>query len=258
MSKRIGMILILSGAMMTGCGPSEKSTFNAAEHAQDFEEGFFTPDEALTEADRKGGEGDTQVLNPEEEKEYKATIKRDEGLFKSLLSFPQTEWNECADKTTGNYLEYACAKSRDVSVILDGYLQDRLLTCVDAAMVKQGGGKAARLHLVHAGVTADVRHSPKSLHSYNRAIDIKAIKVDLKTGGTRDYTYSKIGNRPFYTELRNCWGKLLKATNGCPLYNGNAQLTGSIGWENADHGRHMHLSVPYCLSGKYGAGLWVR
>lgn len=255
---RILTAVIISSFALVGCGSNLGGSFNPAEKQGDFEPGFFSPDEELTKADREGGEGDTKVLSPEEEAEYIETLQEDSAALKALLSFPQTEWNECTDNTSGNYLDFACAKKRNVSQILDGYLQGKLISCVNTAMTAQGGGEAGKVHLVHAGVTADARHSPKSLHSYNRAIDIKAIRINLKAGGSREYTYSKIGNRPFYAALRNCWGKLINTTNGCPLYRGSTLLTGSIGWENSDHGKHMHLSVPYCVNGKYGPGLWVR
>lgn len=222
----------------------------------DFGKGFFEVDEDLkdmTKEDKAGGETSHETIEPGARVD---TIEKQ--TTATRLSFPQTKWNECVDKVTGNYETYQCVSRRDISVILDSYLQERLISCVDSGLAAQGGGTSRRLHITHAGITADARHSPRSLHSVNRAIDIKIIQVELYGGSTKTFTYSKLGNRPFYTALRDCWGRTVSRHNGCPLYADNPKLTGSIGWENADHGRHMHLSVPYCLSGAYGSGLWVR
>lgn len=222
---------------------------------QDFGPGFFNGDVDTTNEDANGGETNTELPNQDELME---TLKR-ESPIESLLSFPQKTWMECSDPVTGNYLDSICApKGRTISVILDSYLQNRLMACVDAGLAAQGGGSAQVLHITHAGITADARHSPYSLHSVNRAIDIKILKVQLSSGQEKQFTYSKVGNRPFYTALRDCWGRTVNYYNGCPLYGGDPKLTGSIGWENTQHGHHMHLSVPYCVNGRYGAGLWRR
>ena len=236
------------------CGQTQRAPANLAELDQDYGAGFFDETLDMTAEDKAGGENNSELPDQEEITEIlsKSTIT-------PAISDPQTTWAECTDNVSGNYDVYACAKSRGISVILDSFLQERLMKCVDEGMVAQTGpGKTKSLHITHAGVTADPRHSPNSLHSYNRAIDIKVLKATLDNGTVRTYTYAKTGNRTFYTALRKCWGKTVNQYNGCPLYNGNSMLTGSIGWENADHGRHMHLSVPYCHSGGYGSGVWVR
>jgi hypothetical protein len=225
------------------------------EQEQDYGPGFFSGDVDTTQDDFEGGEINTDLPDQDELTEI---LKR-ENPIELLLSFPQKTWMECTDHVTGNYTDYACvAKGRPISVILDAYLQRRLLDCVDAGLAAQGGGTAQALHITHAGITADARHSPHSLHSVNRAIDVKVIQVLLSDRTRKQFTYSKVGNRPFYTALRTCWGRTVNLYNACPLYDADPALTGSIGWENARHGRHMHLSVPYCLGGRYGSGLWRR
>jgi len=246
----IPVTLLLSVAL-SACGPV--GTVSDPEKEPDFGPGFFQSVEDTTDEDLEGGETNTVLPTPEQ-----VEILERKSVFEKMLSFPQTKWNECAHRVTGNYSSYNCAASRTVSVILDEYLQNRLISCVDAGLGAQGGGTAKQVHLNHAGITGDARHSPKSLHAVNRAIDLKMIKVVLTNGVTKEFTYSKLGNRPFYTALRKCWGKTVHEYNGCPYYSGNSMLTGSIGWENSAHGSHMHLSVPYCVSGRYGSGLWVR
>lgn len=257
MKQAILVISLAIFATATGCSNAiGKASVNPAEFEPDYGPGFF--DEKgidTTLEDAEGGEVNGELPPPE----YIEEEILNKGGVSAFVSFPQTSWNECSDKVTGQYLTYACAKSRQISVILDSYLEQRLAACVNDGMKAQsGGGMAKSIHLVHAGVTADPRHSPKSLHSYNRAIDIKAIRAQLTSGEVRTYTYSKTGNRTFYTALRKCWGNTVHKYNGCPLYSGNPMLTGSIGWENSQHGLHMHLSVPYCLSSGYGPGVWVR
>lgn len=222
------------------------------ESEPDYGPGFWDSEVDTTEEDRQGGEINSELPDPTSIDEFTNL------LIRPFLTFKQTYWNECSDSPTGNYDVYNCAKSRQVAVIFDNFLKNRLMTCVDEGLQAMGGGRAQDFHIVHAGVTADARHSPYSLHSHNRAIDVKVIRVLLTTGATKQFTYSKTGNRPFYKNLRKCWGEQVNVYNGCPYYGGDKALTGSIGWENRDHGRHMHLSVPYCLSGRYGSGVWQR
>lgn len=238
----------LQSLMLT---PAMAQTRHNPELEEDYGPGFWDSEIDTTDEDRNGGERNTQLPR----KEVQIQVQQ---FFQMLLSFPQTKWNECLDQVTGNYEDAKCVQGRNISEILDSYLQTRLQACVDEGLKAQGGGKTKTYHITHAGITADARHSPKSLHSYNRAIDVKIVKVKLTDGTEKQFTYSKVGNRPFYTALRKCWGKTVHDYNGCPYYSGNPSLTGSIGWENTQHGRHMHLSVPYCVNGSYGSGLWVR
>ncbi len=225
---------------------------NGAEEP-DYGPGFWESDVDTTLEDSYGGEhgGELPVFDEE------TTIHKE--WFSPMIQFPQTQWDECKAGVTGNYTGYDCAQNRGISVILNNYLQQRLIACVDAGLRTVGStNSASAIHLTHAGIAADANHSSRSLHSHKRAIDIKLIKVRFASGEIKDYDYAKTSNRSFYKSLRQCWGKTVHDFNGCPYYRSNAELTGSIGWENTDHGRHMHLSVPYCVNGAYGSGVWVR
>ncbi len=193
---------------------------------------------------------DEHVLNPLAEEEYMMTP----GLGKaSSFKFAQTNWKECLDALyTGNYYGYNCVSSRGISVILKKFMDGYMYQCVNEGLAAQGGGQVGDLHIVHAGIFADPRHSPRSMHSENRAIDIKSMEVKLTSGAVKNFIYEGTANRPFYTAFRNCWGRSVSKGNGCPLYKGSNMLTASIGWENSDHQHHMHTSVPYCINGSYG------
>lgn len=195
-------------------------------------------------------EDDSSVLSPDEEDAYFALS---EFLGKAVtFRFAQTNWNECQHRPTGQYLGYRCASGRRISQILDGFMKQHMQTCVQQALRQQGGGQMRDFHIVHAGIFGDPNHSPRSLHAENRAIDIKSIQVRLTTGALRTYVFANRNDRPFYNAFRSCWGQVVSRENGCPLFNGSPTLTGSIGWEDRNHQNHMHVSVPYCLRGRYG------
>lgn len=255
MSGRILKIGIVSLVLGIGACAQNPNMAGAPELEADFAPGFFDQNQSLGEEDFGGGETADQLPSPD-------SVDASQFLKLSPMAdrFPQTTWQECVDNPSGQYLEFACSRERKISTILEDFLSEPFAACVVSAMNKQDGETrpATKIHIVHAGITADIRHSPMSLHSYNRAIDIKAIQVTFATGAVKSYTYSKLGNRTFYTSLRKCWGKAVHLKNGCPYNRGDAMLTGSIGWENSQHGRHMHLSVPYCVGGEYGSGIWRR
>lgn len=194
---------------------------------------------------------DEGVLSPEQEEEfYKTHIP---GSSKArAFKFAQTTWRECDDFITGNYFGANCTNNRAMSVILKDFLDEHSHKCVNEALAAQGGGQVADLHIVHAGILGDPRHSPRSMHAENRAIDIKSMEVQLTSGQVKNFIYEGKASRPFYTAFRKCWGKVVHDFNGCPYYKSDASLTGTIGWENKNHQHHMHTSVPYCINGAYG------
>lgn len=242
--------------VLTSCGEEQFYTsqfdtpqeFNPAEMERDYPEGFFTSDEDITHEDEEGGEHHTHLPDPEDL----------QNQVSAFFRFDQTTWDECNEEISGNYTGFGCARSRGISVILKRFLNEHIFQCIDEGLAAQGGGSARDLHIVHAGIVGDRRHSPRSMHAEQRAIDVKTLDIVLTSGRSKTFTYSKIGNRPFYTALRRCWGKVVTRYNDCPVYNGNLMLTGSIGWENRNHGRHMHLSVPYCINGRHGDFFWRR
>lgn len=255
MGRHKKILLGLSVLFIASCGESMDSInpglHNPAELEEDFAPGFFDGAEDLTEEDHLGGESHGDL------EEYEETLI-EKPLSTLDFRFAQTRWDECNEAITGNYLDYGCARRRHIATIFKGFLNDHIYKCVDQAMAAQGGGVSEQIHITHAGIAGDRRHSPRSLHAENRAMDVKVIKVELTDGRTRQFTYSKLGNRPFYTALRNCWGKSVSQYNECPLYRGTTLYTGSIGWENRNHGRHMHLSIPYCYNNRHGSYYWRR
>lgn len=253
-SKKMWVALAMA-LTLSACGEGLKSVnsneqFNPAELEPDYPEGFFSKDEDLTHEDEEGGESHTTLENQDD-----ALLQQD---FQAFFRFAQTTWDECNEEVTGNYTGANCVKKRSISVILKSFLADHLFQCVDEGLKAQGGGTASELHITHAGIAGDPRHSPRSLHAENRAIDIKSLRVVLANGQSKLFTYSKLGNRPFYSALRNCWGRVVNRFNECPLYSGKTLYTGSIGWENSQHGMHMHLSVPYCFDNQHGPYFWRR
>lgn len=231
----------------------------------DYGPGFWESEYDTTAEDEAGGEKHEEHLETQGPAGASSELYIESSedfdlhdILEPLIRFPQTRWNECSDRITGNYGSFGCSSRRNIAVILKSFMNSALLKCVNAGLEAQGGGYARSLHIQHAGITADSRHSSKSLHSVNRAIDVKKIRVQKTNGRTQEFTYAKTGNRPFYTALRRCWGRTIADENSCPLYKRSTLLTASIGWENRNHGRHMHLSVPYCISGRHGPGLWKR
>ncbi len=198
------------------------------------------------------------VLSPEQEKAYLEEARR-KGNYELLeFKFEQTDWRECTDVVTGNYSGYNCANRRGISVILKDFMDNFMPVCVQEALDEVGGGQLDQLHIIHDGILGDRRHSPRSMHAENRAIDIDSFVVTTYDGETKKYLYESSTNRDFFVAFRNCWGRIVHENNGCPYYADNPQRTGSIGWEDKDHQHHMHTSVPYCVNGSYGSYYYNR
>ena len=94
-----------------------------------------------------------------------------------------------------------------------------------------------------------------SLHSAARALDISRFELDFNNDIRRievsqaSLKASPDRNRPtpervFLTEFRQCWSEALEEVLGCEAY--STQPRGSVGWEDASHQNHLHLSAPYC------------
>ncbi|MDD0852176.1 hypothetical protein HBN50_03665 [Halobacteriovorax sp. GB3] len=199
-----------------------------------------------------------KVFNPQEEQEfYNQALQKGE-LEILDFRFSQGSWYECEDMVTGNFSGYKCASRRQVSQILNEYMMEHMQGCVQEALDEQDGGTIEKMHIVHDGILGDRRHSPRSLHAENRAIDIRSFELNLTDGSKKSYVYEKLENREFFTTFRKCWGRVVHENNGCPVYKNNIMRTGSIGWEDKNHQHHMHTSVPYCVSGKYGSYYYNR
>ncbi len=193
------------------------------------------------------------VFTPEEEAEWNQLISP------LGFRFPQTKWRECQDHIMGNYTGFNCTNRRNISVILKDYLLRNIETCSEEALKAIGvSQRVVDTHITHVGIQGDPNHSPRSLHSESRAIDIKSIELALRNRTSRKFTFSRASNDPFYNSFRQCWGRKINRENGCPLISQSRLLTGSIGKEDPDHRRHLHLSVPYCKNGRYSSNYFRR
>jgi hypothetical protein len=198
------------------------------------------------------------VLNPKEERRYYEQAHQ-KGNFELLnFRFPQEDWRECTDPITGNYSGYNCANRRKISSILKEYMDRFLVSCVQEGLDEIEEGQLDQLHIIHDGILGDRRHSPRSLHAENRAIDISSFKITLFDGNILNLDFKKYGNGLFFKSFRQCWGEAMKAENGCPTYSGRIDRTGSIGKEDRNHQNHMHTSVPHCINGQYGSYYYRR
>lgn len=198
------------------------------------------------------------VLTPDQEQEFWREVGDESHFIQIRFRFPQTDWYECTDQVTGNFRGYNCVRRRQVSSILKDFMDDHMVRCVDESLQSHNMGELDELHLIHLGVLGDPRHSPRSLHAENRAIDIHTMRVVFTNGERRDFVFGNAQKRSFFTSFRQCWGRALVEHNDCPYYSGQALLTGSIGWEDRNHQSHMHTSVPYCINGRYAGNYFRR
>ncbi|MEC7277178.1 MAG: hypothetical protein VXV96_12740 [Bdellovibrionota bacterium] len=192
-------------------------------------------------------------FTPEQEEEYFETH------FDSRrkAAFPTRNWNECANRVvTGNYLNYRCTRQRNVSNILFNFMMENFDRCVDKA-ADSIGLQMRDFHIVHKGIFGDANHSPRSLHTPGRAIDIADIVVTTNSKKVK-INFRSDGRGTFYKTFRQCWGQAVISKNNCPAYKGQSGLTGSIGKENKNHQRHLHVSVPYCIGGKHAGNYFWR
>lgn len=219
------LILLLIAAFNLGCFAQAQSLENEHKHARPF--------------------------TPEEEEKYFAQLERERGNKKWKTAFGHTRWNECVRPFTGNYTGANCARQRRIGEILFDYMDEQMKNCLEQ-ISSEMGFEMEDFHVVHNGIYADRNHSPRSLHSVGRAIDIKTIKILKPDGTSISFNYGKDGLGTFYTKLRSCWGKVVHQWNSCPVL-GRYDRTGSVGKENRDHQHHLHISVPYCVAGAYSS-----
>lgn len=194
----------------------------------------------------------SSVLTPEQEEMYTDEMQH----FRKL--FPQTTWKECVDYVTGNYTGYNCSNRRGISVILKNFMEDHFLTCANEGLKNYNGKTAIDLHVQHDGIQGDARHSPRSLHAEARAVDVDSIVVTYSGGVSERLSFKGSKHQNFFNGFRSCWGQKVKTHNGCPTAGGSIAKTGSIGKEDKNHQNHLHVSVPYCVSGRYGSGFYQR
>ena len=194
-------------------------------------------------------ETDSSIIEPDLEELYIQKLTENNIDFKQR--FAQTKWFECDELITGNFSGFSCSNKRAISVILSGFIQDHFFRCVNYSLKKIKKPQASEVHIVHLGILGDANHSPKSLHSEARAIDIDAVEIRDKKNKVSVFNFKNDTNDEFYTHLRTCWGETVSEYNGCPILFEKEELTASIGKENPRHQNHLHISVPYCIQGQY-------
>lgn len=244
----IALLLILLSTACSQDSPfggadfkANNKNLNPAEDEPDYPEGFFTDEE-----------------ESEEGLEQEKSEESDDFVFVPKSDFSVTKWNECSEDVTGNYSTFGCSKNRRMAVIFKGLMADSIYSCVDKALKATGYSHSAeKIHIQHMGISCDRAHNRRSLHCQERAIDIKALKVNLTNGGFAQFSYSKLGNQKFYESLRDCWGRSVVRGNECPIRRSYAR-TGSIGREDRRHGRHLHLSLPVCHAGRHVGSYFLK
>lgn len=159
-------------------------------------------------------------------------------------------WNECSGSIRGNYEGANCTSSRGMNADFLAFLQRNLIGCVNQGLQRIGVRATSSLSLIHRGVMADSNHGRDSLHAVGRAIDIARITA-FPSGSapvTMDYLKAvrsaNSRERKFYVGLRQCIGAK-NAQRGCPRRRSGMPV-GSIAWEDRNHRRHIHLSMPFC------------
>jgi hypothetical protein len=165
-------------------------------------------------------------------------------------------WKECSDKYfRGNYSGYNCSRGgRYINKDFKSFLNKNALKCVNAGLSKIGKKRTKSLHIVHGGIIADKRHSRRSLHAASRAIDIRTIIVH---GGKTKMSYprARAGKKTemkFYNAFAQCWSdRNIARDSHCKKRRGRNGYAGIIRWEDRNHGKHMHASMPSCRTNTY-------
>ena len=172
----------------------------------------------------------------------------------SIKGEAQVLWDECGGEIKSSYIEngkLTGCKKRKVSKEYIEFFEENFNKCAQDSFVEFEGLSTteglSNLKFGHKGIAGDTRHSNRSYHSVNRAIDIAHIDITYN-GEPRRFKVSNQNKDPekkFFDAFRACWdAQIVKNKSGCP---GN-DPKGSIGHEDKDHKHHMHLSLPYCPS----------
>lgn len=170
----------------------------------------------------------------------------------SIKGEPQVIWDECKG-IKSNYddgAQSATCKKRKVSKEFINFFDDNFAKCVQLAADGFNGEdsedqEVESIKFSHAGISGDPRHSNKSYHSVNRAMDIRTIsfKKNGKTVTLKVSDQKKSPAKEFFKKFRKCWSdQIVNYKSNCP---GKAPK-GSIGHEHRNHQHHLHLSLPYC------------
>jgi hypothetical protein len=187
----------------------------------------------------------------------------------NVNAITKIKWDECNDPAfRGNYTGYGCSRNRAMANIFRDFLAENLLSCVNQSLNKINRRSSTSVYVLHAGTAADRNHSRASYHAVERAIDIKEFTLINSRGEAYKINYKWARqNRSawqfsFFKQFRTCWGERqlrqsqarFERSNACRhnnmIANTNAGLPyyASIGWEEPNHGKHLHLSLPHCGS----------
>lgn len=108
------------------------------------------------------------------------------------------------------------------------------------------------------------RRGRLSMHALARALDFhqlnlfykgKVMKVEVKDAALNPgETNSEKGEEPkenetraFLADFRDCWDAAMIKDHGCRRWR-SFRNRASLGWEDASHQSHVHLTVPFCPS----------
>ena len=185
----------------------------------------------------------------------------------------QSTWNECGTKAapaghkstnfqkgqiTGYYMGTPRSCNRlNISTEFNRFLQKNMSQCVSDSLSREGiRSSVYGIVIGHRGITGDNKHSSRSLHAINRAIDIATLHIKLDDGQVIERSANGRQNsnphRSFYANFRRCWSEKMDSQHPgrrCP----GKIPKGSIGAEDRKHRGHIHLSLPHCPSRGYFA-----
>ena len=179
----------------------------------------------------------------------------------SIKGEPQVQWDECKG-IKSNYddgSQNANCKKRTISKEYISFFDKNFSKCVQQASsdFSENNAMLESIKFSHAGIAGDQRHTNRSYHSVNRAMDIKTISF-VKNGETKTMKVSdqkKSPTKEFFESFRKCWNdKIVEYKSNCP----GSSNKGSIGHENKNHQHHLHLSLPYCPRTKNGSKYYVK
>lgn len=204
---------------------------------------------------------DSDCSNPHNRIIPNFKLGKTSGTPKPIKKEEQVYWNECSGNPTANYHSDGvlqpkkCSKRRKMSREFFQFFEENFSACTIESLAKvRGKGEAdaiERIHFSHRGVAGDTRHSNRSLHSINRAIDIAKIHI-VSNGRNIVFDAKKQhsgDDKVFYKQFRHCWDRSITQYQGnC---SGSSYPVGSIGYEDRQHREHVHTSLPKCNSNYY-------
>ena len=162
----------------------------------------------------------------------------------SIRGEAQIRFNACdpSGGITARYYENArCGSVRKISKTFNGFLRRNLKACVEQGTRK----RVQHVNIIDAGISGDPRHTSRSLHSMNRAIDIKSFEITYTDGSTETINSDQQSQRAsFFQGFAQCWSNavIAQTSGSCP----GSIPKGFIGREDPDHRHHIHISLPYC------------